>query len=89
MLPQDFLNLDKLVECRFPGIREKYYLEQMKPMIGNDCFRNIMNMRENLGGFAYGLIDIYDWVMNVVPVIGSNTLKAIYDRGQMDTVHNW
>jgi hypothetical protein len=37
--------------------RVKYYLEQMKPMIGNDTFRNIMDMRENPGGFVAALID--------------------------------
>ena len=53
--------MDKLVECRLPGIREKYYLDQMKPMIGNYTFRNIMDMRANLGGFAFGLVDIDVW----------------------------
>lgn len=69
--------------------RVKYYLEQMKPMIGNDTFRNIMDLRANLGGFAAALIDKDVWVMNVVPVNASNTLKVIYDRGLMGTVHDW
>jgi hypothetical protein len=45
----------------------------------DDCkpyFRNIMDMRENLGVFVVALIDKEVWVMNVVPVNSSNTLKV-------------
>ena len=45
-------------------------------------------MRENISGFTSGLSDKDVWVMNVVPVNGSNTLKVIYDRGMMSIVHN-
>jgi hypothetical protein len=59
----------------------------MKPMIRNDTFRNIMDMRENPGGFVAAIIEKEFWVMNVVLVNASNTLKAIYDRGLMGTIH--
>jgi hypothetical protein len=45
-------------------------------MIVNHTFRNIMDMRENLGVFVVVLIDKEVWVMNVVPVNASNTLKV-------------
>ena len=45
-------------------------------------------MRENLSGFASGLNEKDVWVMNVVPVNGSYTLKVVYDRGMMGTEHN-
>ena len=45
----------------------------------DDCkpyFRNIMDMRENLSVFVVTLIDKEVWVMNVVPINASNTLKV-------------
>ncbi|MCE3050764.1 hypothetical protein HAX54_048045, partial [Datura stramonium] len=29
------------------------------------------------------------WVMNVVPVSGSNTLPVLYDRGFIGVMHDW
>ena len=46
-------------------------------------------MKANLGSFAAALKDKDVWVMNVVPENGANTLKIIYDRGLLGTVHNW
>ena len=62
-------------------------------MLGNkikpDTIRNVMDMKANLGSFAAALKDKDVWVMNVVPENGANTLKIIYDRGLLGTVHNW
>lgn len=62
-------------------------------MLGNkikpDTIRNVMDMNANLGSFAAALKDRDVWVMNVVPGNGPNTLKIIYDRGLLGTVHNW
>lgn len=54
-----------------------------------DTFRNVMDMKANMGSFAAALKDKDVWVMNVVPENGPNTLKIIYDRGLLGTVHNW
>ncbi|XP_042494088.1 probable methyltransferase PMT11 [Macadamia integrifolia] len=53
--------------------------------------RNVMDMRAGFGGFAAALIDqqIDCWVLNVVPVSGSNTLPVIYDRGLIGVMHDW
>ena len=41
--------------------------------------------------FAAALIDnqLDAWVLNVVPVSGSNTLPVIYDRGLIGVMHDW
>nr|GLL47986.1 probable methyltransferase PMT10 [Ipomoea trifida] len=53
--------------------------------------RNVMDMKAGNGGFAAALVDFeFDcWVMNVVPVSGSNTLPVIYDRGLIGVMHDW
>ncbi|GAU36383.1 hypothetical protein TSUD_151500 [Trifolium subterraneum] len=53
--------------------------------------RNVMDMRAGFGGFAAALIaqKLDCWVMNVVPVSGSNTLPVIYDRGLIGVMHDW
>ncbi|KAK2441978.1 hypothetical protein P8452_20643 [Trifolium repens] len=53
--------------------------------------RNVMDMRAGFGGFAAALIEqkLDCWVMNVVPVSGSNTLPVIYDRGLIGVMHDW
>jgi hypothetical protein len=48
-----------------------------------------MDMKTNMGSFAAALKDKDVWVMNVVPEDGPNTLKLIYDRGLIGTVHDW
>ncbi|KAK1318439.1 putative methyltransferase PMT9 [Acorus calamus] len=65
------------------------YWKQMKSVIGKNSFRNIMDMRANLGGFAAALRDKDVWVMNVIPVDESSRLKIIYDRGLIGTLHDW
>lgn len=57
----------------------------MKP----DSLRNLMDMKTNMGSFAAALKEKDVWVMNVVPEDGANTLKLIYDRGLIGTVHSW
>ncbi|MED6191947.1 hypothetical protein PIB30_119230 [Stylosanthes scabra] len=53
--------------------------------------RNVMDMRAGFGGFAAALIsqNFDNWVMNVVPVSGTNTLPVIYDRGLIGVMHDW
>ena len=61
----------------------------MSPKIRLNTIRNVMDMRANLGSFAAALRDKPVWVMNVVPEDGPNTLKIIYDRGLIGSVHDW
>ncbi|KAL4032327.1 hypothetical protein IC575_005398 [Cucumis melo] len=53
--------------------------------------RNVMDMKAGFGGFAAALVDLKldCWVLNVVPVSGSNTLPVIYDRGLIGVMHDW
>ncbi|WOH12407.1 hypothetical protein DCAR_0831910 [Daucus carota subsp. sativus] len=53
--------------------------------------RNVLDMKAGFGGFAAALIEnkLDCWVMNVVPVSGSNTLPVIYDRGLLGVMHDW
>lgn len=46
-------------------------------------------MKANLGSFAAALKDKDVWVMNVVADDGPKTLKIVYDRGLIGSVHNW
>ncbi|KAK8946373.1 putative methyltransferase PMT1 [Platanthera zijinensis] len=48
-----------------------------------------MDMKASMGSFAAALKDKDVWVMNVVPQDGPNSLKIIYDRGLIGTVHDW
>ena len=54
-----------------------------------ETLRNLMDMNAHLGSFAAVLKDNPVWVMNVVPEDGLNTLKIIYDRGLIGSIHNW
>ncbi|XP_031479426.1 probable methyltransferase PMT9 isoform X1 [Nymphaea colorata] len=65
------------------------YWQEMKHEIETNTLRNIMDMNAKLGGFAAALKDKDVWVMNVVPVNQSDTLKIIYDRGLIGTMHDW
>lgn len=69
--------------------RVSYYWKLLGNKIKPDTVRNVMDMKANLGSFAAALKDKDVWVMNVVPEKGPNTLKIIYDRGLLGTVHNW
>ncbi|XP_019076885.1 probable methyltransferase PMT8 isoform X2 [Vitis vinifera] len=56
--------------------------------INPDTLRNLMDMKASMGSFAAALKDKNVWVMNVVAEDGPNTLKIIYDRGLIGTIHN-
>ncbi|OAY67412.1 putative methyltransferase PMT1 [Ananas comosus] len=65
------------------------YWSILSPKIRPNTVRNIMDMKAYMGSFASALRDKNVWVMNVVPEEGPNTLKIIYDRGLIGTVHDW
>ncbi|KAI3885050.1 hypothetical protein MKW98_002442 [Papaver atlanticum] len=71
------------------NFRVAAYWKQMKSVTHRNSFRNIIDMKSNLGGFAAALKDKDVWVMNVAPVNESSKLKIIYDRGLLGTVHDW
>ncbi|XLU80912.1 hypothetical protein S245_004332, partial [Arachis hypogaea] len=81
----DFFNKDMEVWQQ----RVNDYWTVLGNKIKPDTIRNVMDMKANLGSFAAALKDKDVWVMNVVPENGPNTLKIIYDRGLLGTVHNW
>ncbi|XP_010906796.1 probable methyltransferase PMT3 [Elaeis guineensis] len=65
------------------------YWSLLSLKIKPNTVRNLMDMKANMGSFAAALKDKDVWVMNVVPEDGPNTLKIIYDRGLIGTVHDW
>lgn len=65
------------------------YWNLLSSKIASNTLRNVMDMKANLGSFAAALKDKDVWVMNVVPHDEPNTLKIIYDRGLIGTVHDW
>ncbi|XP_008802159.2 probable methyltransferase PMT3 [Phoenix dactylifera] len=65
------------------------YWSLLNQKIKPNTVRNLMDMKANMGSFAAALKDKDVWVMNVVPEDGPNTLKIIYDRGLIGTVHDW
>lgn len=69
--------------------RVENYWDLLSPKIESNTLRNIMDMKTNMGSFAAALKTKDVWVMNVVSEDGPNTLKLIYDRGLIGTVHNW
>ncbi|CBI35646.3 unnamed protein product, partial [Vitis vinifera] len=48
-----------------------------------------MEILANMRSFAAALKDKNAWVTNVAAEDGPNTLKIIYDRGLIVTIHNW
>ncbi|KAJ0966499.1 hypothetical protein J5N97_023416 [Dioscorea zingiberensis] len=69
--------------------RVETYWKLLGLKIRPNTLRNVMDMKANLGSFAAALKDKDVWVMNVVPEDGPSTLKIIYDRGLIGTVHDW
>ncbi|KAG4192329.1 hypothetical protein ERO13_A07G149700v2 [Gossypium hirsutum] len=69
--------------------RVEHYWTVSGQNLESDTFRNVMDMKANLGSFAAALSNKEVWVMNVVPEDGPNTLKIVYDRGLLGSVHNW
>lgn len=69
--------------------RVENYWDLLSPKITANTIRNVMDMKANLGSFGAALKTKDLWVMNVVPEDGPNTLKLIYDRGLLGSIHNW
>ncbi|KAG0477750.1 hypothetical protein HPP92_012469 [Vanilla planifolia] len=69
--------------------RVEAYWNLLSPKIKPNTLRNLMDMKANMGSFAAALREKDVWVMNVVPEDGPNTLKLIFDRGLIGSVHNW
>ncbi|KAK4773247.1 hypothetical protein SAY87_028266 [Trapa incisa] len=69
--------------------RVENYWSLLDSKISADTIRNVMDMKANLGSFAAALRMKHVWVMNVVPEDGPNTLKIVYDRGLIGSIHNW
>lgn len=69
--------------------RVENYWDLLSPKISTNTIRNVMDMKANLGSFGAALRSKDLWVMNVVPEDGPNTLKLIYDRGLIGSIHNW
>ncbi|KAJ0860261.1 putative S-adenosyl-L-methionine-dependent methyltransferase [Helianthus annuus] len=69
--------------------RVENYWDLLSPKISANTIRNVMDMKANLGSFGAALGNKDVWVMNVVPEDGPNTLKLIYDRGLIGSIHNW
>uniref|UniRef100_A0A7N0VEX6 Methyltransferase n=1 Tax=Kalanchoe fedtschenkoi TaxID=63787 RepID=A0A7N0VEX6_KALFE len=65
------------------------YWSLLSPKTSPDGIRNIMDMKANMGSFAAALKNKPVWVMNVVTEDGPNTLKIIYDRGLIGSIHSW
>ncbi|KAM5563445.1 putative methyltransferase PMT3 [Rosa sericea] len=65
------------------------YWNLLSPKINPDTVRNVMDMKAHMGSFAASLRSKPVWVMNVVPEDGPNTLKIIYDRGLIGSIHSW
>ncbi|KAG0447857.1 hypothetical protein HPP92_028114 [Vanilla planifolia] len=65
------------------------YWNLLSPKIRPNTLRNLMDMKANMGSFAAALREKDVWVMNVVTPEEPNTLKLIYDRGLIGTVHDW
>ncbi|KAH7436592.1 hypothetical protein KP509_05G026900 [Ceratopteris richardii] len=70
-------------------VRVQYYFKQLNSVVEKNTFRNVMDMKAHLGGFAAALKGKPVWVMNVVPVSDPNTLTVIYDRGLIGSLHDW
>jgi SAM-dependent methyltransferase len=69
--------------------RVENYWDLLSSKISTNTIRNVMDMKANLGSFGAALRSKDLWVMNVVPEDGPNTLKLIYDRGLIGSIHNW
>lgn len=69
--------------------RVENYWSLLDSKISADTIRNVMDMKANMGSFAAALRTKDVWVMNIVPEDGPNTLKLIYDRGLIGSIHSW
>ncbi|KAL8104896.1 putative methyltransferase PMT8 [Apium graveolens] len=69
--------------------RVENYWNLLSPKISTDTIRNVMDMKANMGSFGAALKNKDVWVMNIVSEEGPNTLKLVYDRGMIGSIHNW
>ncbi|KAK1390657.1 Methyltransferase [Heracleum sosnowskyi] len=69
--------------------RVENYWNLLSPKISYDTIRNVMDMKANMGSFGAALKNKNVWVMNIVSEEGPNTLKLVYDRGQIGSIHDW
>ena len=69
--------------------RVENYWNLLSPKISSDTIRNVMDMKANMGSFAAALKTKDVWVMNIVSEEGPNTLKLVYDRGLIGSIHDW
>uniref|UniRef100_A0A7N0V4S2 Methyltransferase n=1 Tax=Kalanchoe fedtschenkoi TaxID=63787 RepID=A0A7N0V4S2_KALFE len=69
--------------------RVENYWNLLSSKIKSNTLRNVMDMKANIGSFGVALRDKDVWVMNVVPEDGPNTLKLVYDRGLIGSIHSW
>ncbi|XP_078432330.1 putative methyltransferase PMT17 [Wolffia australiana] len=79
----------KFLEDNEQWQRRLSHYEQIAPAFAKGRYRNIMDMNAGLGGLAAALKSSPVWVMNVVPVIGVDTLGVIYERGFIGTYQDW
>ncbi|XP_010535445.1 PREDICTED: probable pectin methyltransferase QUA2 [Tarenaya hassleriana] len=61
------------------------------PLPPYNMLRNVLDMNAQFGGFNSALLEAGKsvWVMNVVPILGSNHLPMILDRGFVGVLHDW
>ncbi|KAK7307063.1 hypothetical protein VNO77_39790 [Canavalia gladiata] len=61
------------------------------PLPPFNMIRNVMDMSAKYGGLNTALLEEKKsvWVMNVVPIQGSNSLPLILDRGFAGVMHDW
>ena len=70
-------------------LRRENYWNLLSPKISTDTIRNVMDMKANMGSFGAALKNKDVWVMNIISEEGPNTLKLVYDRGLIGSIHNW
>ncbi|KAK1307918.1 putative pectin methyltransferase QUA2 [Acorus calamus] len=61
------------------------------PSPPKNMLRNVLDMNAHFGGFNAALLEAGKevWVMNVVPISGTNYLPLILDRGFVGVQHDW
>ncbi|CAM9000561.1 unnamed protein product [Rhodiola kirilowii] len=69
--------------------RVENYWNLLSSKVKPNTIRNVMDMKANIGSFGVALRDKNVWVMNVVSEDGPNTLKLVYDRGLIGSIHSW
>ncbi|XP_042517888.1 probable methyltransferase PMT19 [Macadamia integrifolia] len=66
------------------------HYESLLKFLSAGKYRNVMDMKAGLGGFAAAMSKYSVWIMNVVPFDAKNSsLGVIYERGLIGTYMNW